>query len=237
MKKGVLVIDDDLSTCRELKSALDDEETEVYYALSTGEALCIFAKRNFCLVIIDIQLPEYNGYEILKILRQAKTIPIMVLSANVNVSERTAILQAGANVYLEKPYDLKELLAQARSLIDLCTAANPLENHYYTLAFGTDLIIDPTYWRVILNGRQIELTHKEFSLLYCLASHRGQVLSREQLYNCAWNNDSEINIESTIKSHIRTLRKKLYPYGKKLIENVRGVGYRFVMEEKQDSKT
>lgn len=234
MKKGVLVIDDDLNTCRELKAKLESEETEVYYTQSTDEALNVFMKWDFCLVIMEIQLPENNGCEILKIMRQAKAIPILMLSTKTNTYKRTEILQTGANVYLEKPYDLEEVLAQARSLIELCTTSNPLVNQHYTLSFGTGLIIDPTYWRVTLNGQQIELTHKEFSLLYCLASHRNQVLSKEQLYNHVWKNDSEINLEATIKSHIRTLRQKLSPYGRDLIENVRGVGYRFTIDTKHD---
>lgn len=84
MKKGVLVIDDDLNTCRELKAKLENEETEVYYTLSTNEALCAFMKWNFCLVIMEIQLPENDGCEVLRIMRQTKAIPILVLSAKAN---------------------------------------------------------------------------------------------------------------------------------------------------------
>ena len=232
MKKSVLVIDNDMDTCRELKFALEDEETAVYYAPSPDEALSIFMKWNFCLVIMDTQLPEYAGCEVLRVMRQTKAVPILVLSAKVDAVKRTEILQAGANVCLEKPYDLNEVLAQARSLIALCTTSTPLENQRYTIAFGTELVIDPTYWRVTLNGQHIELTHKEFLLLYCLASHREQVLSKEQLYHHVWKDDSEINLEATIKSHIRTLRQKLSPNGKNYIENVRGVGYRFTIDAK-----
>lgn len=145
MKKGVLVIDDDLNTCRELKTTLENEEIEVYCTLSVSEALRVFMKWDFCLAIIDIRLPENNGCEVLKIMWQTRAIPTLVLSAKTSASERTAILEAGANVYLEKLYDVDEVLAQARSLIDLCTASKTLENHHCTLAFGTELIIDPTY--------------------------------------------------------------------------------------------
>lgn len=210
---------------------------EAYPRPAQGEApqaLSIFMKWNFCLVIMDTQLPEYAGCEVLRVMRQTKAVPILVLSAKVDAVKRTEILQAGANVCLEKPYDLNEVLAQARSLIALCTTSTPLENQRYTIAFGTELVIDPTYWRVTLNGQQIELTHKEFLLLYCLASHREQVLSKEQLYHHVWKDDSEINLEATIKSHIRTLRQKLSPNGKNYIENVRGVGYRFTIDVKHN---
>lgn len=99
MKKSVLVIND-LNTCRELKSALEDEETEVYYVPSPNKALRVFMKWSFCLVIMDTQLPEYNGCEVLRMMRQAKAILILVLSAKVDVAKRTEILQAGSNVYL-----------------------------------------------------------------------------------------------------------------------------------------
>ena len=143
MKKSVLVIDNDLNTCRELKSALEDEETEVYYVPSPNEALRVFMKWSFCLVIMDTQLPECNGCEVLRMMRPAKAIPILVLSAKVDVAKRTEILRAGANVYLEKPYDLEELLAQVRSLIALCTASIPLENQHYTLGHRLHLDSEP----------------------------------------------------------------------------------------------
>ena len=235
MKKKVLVIDDDLNVCRDIKYALqNDNTTDVYYALSVAEALEVFMKQHFCLVIMDVLLAEADGRELLRIMRQAKTIPILVLSSKASSAERTSLLQTGANVYLEKPYDLDECLAQAESLMQLYTDAKPVESRCYTLAFGMDLIIDPTYWKVTLMGEPLELTHKEFGLLYCLASHKGQVLTREQLYSQVWNNDSEINLEATIKSHIRSLRQKMSPKGKNYIESVRGVGYRFNAEQASD---
>lgn len=126
MKKSVLVIDNDLNTCRELKSALEDEETDVYYVFSPDEALCVFMKRNFCLVIMDTHLPEQNGYEVLGIIRQTRAIPILVLSEKAGTAERTAMLQAGANVCLKKPYDINEVLAQARSLIAFPRTSVPI---------------------------------------------------------------------------------------------------------------
>lgn len=92
MKKSVLIIDNDMDTYRELRSILEDEETAVYYAPSPDEALSIFVKWNFCLVIMDTQLPEYNDCEVLRVMRQTKAIPILVLSAKVDTAKRTEIL-------------------------------------------------------------------------------------------------------------------------------------------------
>lgn len=237
MKKSVLIIDDDLKVCREIKYALqDDRTTDVYYALSASEALEIFLKHRFCLVIMDVRLAETDGLELLRIMRQAKTLPILVLSAKTSSSERAALLQAGANVYLEKPYELEECLAQAESLMELYIKANPVESRCYTLAFGLDLIIDPTRRQVTLKGEPLDLTRKEFDLLFCLASHKGQVLSREQLYSQVWHSDSDINLEATIKSHIRYLRQKINHGDKDYIESVRGVGYRFNPDSAKESR-
>lgn len=238
MKKSVLIIDDDLKVCREIKYALqDDRTTDVYYALSASEALEIFLKRRFCLVIMDVQLAETDGLELLRIMRQAKTLPILVLSAKANSSERAALLQAGANVYLEKPYELEECLAQAESLMELYIKANPVENRCYTLAFGAELIIDPARHQATLKGEPLILTRKEFDLLFCLASHAGQVLSREQLYSQVWPDESDFNVDASIKNHIKKLRQKLTPAGKDYIQNVWGVGYRFSADDSEDDKS
>lgn len=98
----------------------------------------------------------------------------------------------------------------------------------YTLVFGMDLMIDPERRTVTLKGQALNLTRKEFELLFCLASHAGQVLSREQLYSQVWNNENTYNVDETVKSHIKTLRKKLTPADQEYIKNVWGIGYRFV---------
>lgn len=238
MKKSVLVIDDDLKVCRDIKYSLqDDNTTDVYYALSTDEALKIFLQRRFCLVIMDVRLAETDGLELLRTMRKAKSIPILVLSAKASSAERASLLQAGANVYLEKPYDLEECLAQAQSLMELYIKANPVENRYYTLAFGMDLIIDPTRHQATLKGEPLDLTRKEFDLLFCLASHAGQVLSREQLYSQVWPDESDFNVDASIKNHIKKLRQKLTPAGKDYIQNVWGVGYRFSADDTEDDKS
>lgn len=232
MKKSVLVIDDDLRVCRDIKYSLqNDYTTDVYYALSTGEALEVFIKHRFCLVIMDVRLAEADGLELLRIMRKAKPVPILVLSAKASSSERAALLQAGANVYLEKPYELEECLAQAESLMDLYIKSNPAESRCYTLAFGMDLVIDPMQRKATLKGEPMDLTRKEFDLLFCLASHAGQVLNREQLYSHVWSNGSDFNVEESVRSHIKAIRKKLSPLGKDFIQTVWGVGYRFSPEE------
>lgn len=179
---------------------------------------------------MDIVLSETNGIELLKLIRQIKPLPILILSSSSNSSERIAALKAGAHGYLEKPYHLEECLAHAQSLMNLYTDLQPSESRRYTWAFGMDLIIDPVRHQATLKGKPLNLTRKEFALLFTLASHAGQVLTREQLYSAVWNENSGYNIDESVKAHIKALRKKLLPAGKEYIKNEWGIGYRFSLE-------
>lgn len=227
MKKKVLIIDDDLNSCRQIKYSLQSSTTDVYYALSIAEGIKKFLEHEYCLVIMDISLSEVDGQKLLKIMRKAKKIPILVLSSKPGQEEKLAAYQSGANAYLEKPYELEECLAQAESLMELYVGLKSPKERCYTLAFGMDIMIDPERRRVTLKGQELNLTRKEFDLLFCLASHAGQVLSREQLYSQVWNDENTYNIDEIVKSHIKTLRKKLTPADREYIKNVWGIGYRF----------
>lgn len=233
MKKKVLIIDDDLNVCREIKYSMQNETTDVYYALSAQKGFEQFAKHHFCLIIMDVSLSETDGYQLLKAMREVKPIPILILSASAKSEEKISALHAGANVYLEKPYELEECLAHAQSLMRLYSELKPSESRHYTLAFGMDLMIDPTRHQATLKGKPLDLTRKEFGLL---SSHAGQVLSREQLYNQVWDNDSDFNVDDSVRNHIKRLRKKLTPSGREYIKNVWGVGYCFSPEDTDDSQ-
>lgn len=231
LKKKVLIIDDDLSVCREIKYSLQSETTEVYYALSVKEGFELFTKEHFCLVIMDIILSETDGVVLLQTIRLTKPVPILVLSSKADTKDKVSALKAGANVYLNKPYELEECLAHAQSLMKLYSDLQTAESRSYTLAFGMDLIIDPVRHQATLKGEPLNLTRKEFGLLFTLASHAGQVLSREQLYSFVWNDNIGYNVDELIKTHIKTLRRKLTPAGAEYIKNVWGVGYQFSPED------
>ena len=232
MKKKVLIVDQDITVCREIKHALQSETTEVYYALTVSGGVELFVRQHFCLVIMDILLSETDGIELLQTIRQIKPVPILVISDKRTSQDRISALKAGASAYLHKPYDLEECLAHAQSLMELYTGLHTDEGRKYTLAFGMDLVIDPEQRQATLKGEPLNLTRKEFDLLFCLAEHAGQVLSREQLYSYVWNEDAH-NVDELVKAHIKALRKTLTPDGKEYIKNVWGIGYRFSPDEKQ----
>lgn len=233
MRKKVLIIDDDLEVCRQIKYSLQNETTEVYYALSVRDGLTRFMEQRYCLVIMDIVLSEADGNELLTIMRQAKPTPILVLSSKPGDEQKLKAYRAGAHAYLEKPYELEECLAQANALMQLYVELADQEKRCYTLAFGMDLIIDPIGHQATLKGEPLDLTRKEFDLLFTLASNAGRVMSREQLYNLAWNEGNSYNIDETVKAHIKALRRKLTPSGAEYIKNVWGIGYQFLPDDQK----
>lgn len=233
MKKQVLIINKDTQVCYEIQRALENETTPVIITSDLDEAIRLFVHRDFCLIIMDAALSEADGYHYLRIMRTAKPIPILILSFSTEYPDRLQAFQAGANAYLGKPYTLDECIAQARSLIDLYLdlKLTPETELHHPLAFGTDLIIEPMKRLVFLKGQLVELSRKEFDLLYCLAEHPGQVLSREQLYNRVWDSDIPFDVDEAVKSQIKTLRKKLLDAGTEYIKNVWGVGYCFQIKK------
>lgn len=233
MKKKVLIIDDDLDICREIKYALQSETTDAFYVLSATDGLLQFTKNQFCLIIMDIQLSEIDGLFLLERMRKMNPMPILVLSSKSSSEARIEALKAGATGYMEKPYSLEECLVHAQSLIQLYSDIGPISKRHYTLAFGMDLVIDPELHQATLKGESLNLTRKEFDLLFCLAEHAGQVLSREQLYSYVWNQDIQYNVDELVKAHIKALRRKLTSAGKEYIKNVWGIGYRFSTHDEQ----
>lgn len=182
---------------------------------------------------MDLILSEIDGMDLLRAIRRAKPVPILVLCSKSDVRHKISALKAGANVYLHKPYELEECLAHAQSLMALYSDLHTPNNRCYTLAFGLDLIIDPERHQATLKGIPLNLTRKEFDLLFTLANHAGQVLSREQLYSLVWKESNGYNVDDLIKTHIKTLRKKLTPTGAEYIKNIWGIGYQFSPENKQ----
>lgn len=233
MNKKVLIIDGNLDTYREIKYALQSETTEVYYALSAKKDFEQFAKHRFCLVIMDIHLSEADGLSLLEMLLKMNSMPILVLSSKSSSEDRIGALKAGAAGYMEKPYALEECLAHAQALIQLYADISPISKRHYTLAFGKDLVIDSERHQATLKGESLNLTRKEFVLLFCLAEYAGQVLSREQLYSYVWNRNVQYNVDEVVKAHIKALRKKLTPAGKGYIKNIWGIGYQFSLDKEQ----
>ena len=180
------------------------------------------------MVIICIHSSETHDTEVIRLIREISPLPIIAIVPKLKTEEKVAFFHAGANACLEQPVDMTICTAQANSLIRLYLDAKKADTKVHPLVFGTELIINPIYRHVIIEGEHLELTRTEFDLLYYMAKHPNQIFTRQQLYRQIWGDDLGINGENTVRSHIGNLYKKLADVGKNYIQNSRGVGYKFL---------
>lgn len=225
MKQEILIIFEGEEACPKLRQALESETISTELAVTLDEAIRLFAKKDFCLVIMDASISPKDAQTFLKTILTIKPIPVLLLSSDTKHKDRLNAFNVGVHAYLGKPYSTEECVAQAKSLIKLYGDLKNRNPSTDALVYGTNLIINPVDRTVLLNKAAVDLTRKEFDLLYLMASHPGQVFSREQLYRRIWDSDYSINIDDSVKAHIKTLRKKLSET--EYIQNVWGVGYRF----------
>jgi two-component system, OmpR family, copper resistance phosphate regulon response regulator CusR len=219
----ILVIEDELKTAKFLRKGLSESGFVVDIAHDGPNGLHLAMELKFDAIILDVMLPELNGWEVLGRLRQAKCdAPVLLLTALDAVPERVRGFELGADDYLVKPFAFSELLARVRSLL---RRSSPRQQETIRLA---DLEIDMLRQRATRAGQRLHLTAKEFLLLSLLARHPGEVLSRTLIAEAVWdmNFDSDTNV---VDVNMRRLRSKVdEPFSPKLIHTVRGAGY--VME-------
>jgi DNA-binding response OmpR family regulator len=218
----ILVVEDDARIRQALRMALEDEAFEVVEAGSGEEALAL-GPASSDLVLLDILLPGVNGFEVCRKLRQSSDVPIIMVTARADTHDVVAGLAAGADDYVTKPFEVKELVARSRALLRR-VQVNPASSPQ--LRFG-DLEIRAEAGVVLRSGREVPLTKTEFRLLCELASHAGIVLSREQLLERVWGYDY-LGDGRLVDAHVRRLRTKVEAdaANPSLILTVRGLGYR-----------
>ena len=225
MKQQILMIHNSEKLYKKLKQALEDSTITTKLAVTLDDAIRSFAEKEFCMVIMDASVSEAEGLQVLKVMQTVKPVPMLYLSSNTDYTDRLGAFEAGVSAYLGKPYTLEECVAQIKSLLRLYEDLKLQRIKPGTLIHGDNLIIDPVKRTVVLKGKPVKLTRKEFDLLYLMASHPDQVFTREQLYCQIWNTDYPVSVDDSVKTHIKTLRKKLSDID--CIQNVWGVGYCF----------
>lgn len=226
-EQRVLIIDSDLNNCKAIKYALADYGIGAYYTLSVMDGIERLNFHNYELVILDISLSETDGLQLLRFMRHTRNMPILVLSSQGGIENRARAYEMGADDFMEKPLELQECLLRAQALLRRYCAAPPLPGQRcYTIVTFDNLLIDPLTRRVLHDGRELNLTRREFDLLYLLSSQVGRVLTHEQLRYYVWGDDFSGDETNAIPISVSRLRQKLD--GGDCIENVRGVGYRFI---------
>jgi two-component system, OmpR family, response regulator MprA len=222
----VLVVDDDPGIRTAVGRALAFEGYEVAEAVDGADALDQIHAREPDAVVLDVSMPGVDGLEVCRRLReQGKTIPILVLTARHEVTDRVAGLDAGADDYLVKPFALDELLARLRSLLRRVVPGTNRGNGADGVLRLDDLVLDPSARTVSRAGERIELTRTEFNLLHLLLDHEGQVLTRDQIMERVWGYDFPTSSNS-LDVYIGYVRRKTETGGRsRLVHTVRGVGY------------
>jgi len=222
--KLILVVDDDKSVVDVAKAALEAEGFQVESASSGTEALDKFRLFKPSLIVLDIMLPGLDGLEVCRRIRAESDTPIIMLTAKGEDVDKIVGLELGADDYVTKPFNPRELVARVKAV--LRRYEKGLEPAR-VVRLG-DLVIDPASREVTLKGNRLELRRKEFDLLLTLARHKNIVLTREQLLNLVWGYDF-YGTTRTVDVHIARLREKLAG-SNVVIETVHGVGYRLVVE-------
>lgn len=166
--------------------------------------------------------------EMLRIMSNTKHTPILALIPPLEKADKIALFHNGAVVCLDKATDVEICVAQAKALIQIYLEPTTEHESRDIILHGSELIINPRYRQVIVDGESLDLTRKEFDLLHYLARYQKQVFSRKQLYEQVWHDQATESCDETVRVHLSTLRKKLMLMNKDLIKNVRGVGYCFI---------
>lgn len=231
MKNRVLIIDDDIELCALMKKCVKQEELEadIAYTGKTGLEKITEQNDTYCLVILDVMLPGINGFQVLSEIRKNSTVPVLMLTAKGDEIDKVTGLRLGADDYLTKPFGINELMARIESLIRRYTTFNQ--------AIPTDvltfenMVLDKENRTVCINGKSVDLTGKEFDLLVFLASNKGRVFTKKQIYTQVWEDEYAFD-DNNIMSFISKLRKKIEPDMEHpfYILTVHGVGYRFNKE-------
>ena len=230
-KQRILIVDDDYNIAELISLYLTKECFETKIVGDGEEALRVFPEFQPNLILLDLMLPGIDGYQVCRELRSTSQVPIIMLSAKGEIFDKVLGLELGADDYMIKPFDSKELVARVKAVLRRyelpaqMPASSVTEQHGNFVEYP-DLIVNLTNYSVIYNGHSIELPPKELELLYFLASSPNQVFTREQLLDHIWGYEY-IGDTRTVDVHIKRLREKIKGNDKWALTTVWGIGYKF----------
>lgn len=215
----ILVVEDDVVIANLIRKGLEQARFEIDVAPDGNTGLKLALAEPYGAIILDVMLPGKDGWAVCAALRERRnTTPILMLTARDSVDDRVRGLETGADDYLPKPFDFKELLARVRALL------RRDKLHKARVFRVADLEVDTSAGRVTRSGQEISLTPREYALLEALAANEGRVLTREMIQDRVWMDDE--GFSNTVNVHVANLRKKIDAgHDVKLIHTVHGFGY------------
>lgn len=222
----VLVVEDEAGISRTLDAYLRRDGFRTEIAATGTRALSLFRAAQPDLVLLDVMLPELDGFEVLKAIRRESDVPVIMLTARSEEVDRLVGLGLGADDYVVKPFSFREVMARVKAVL---RRSQPAQEHSSKPLSVGQMVIDPESVTVRFDDQDVPLTATEFRLLAALASAPGRVFSRSELIERSLPNSDML--ERTLDSHVKNLRRKLYAAGAPdLLLTVRGMGFRLVAE-------
>lgn len=230
-KIKILFADDDKNICELARLYLEKEGFTVILANDGRQALHAFSRENPNMVILDIMMPYYDGYQVCKEIRKDSQVPIIFLTAKGEVFDKVLGLELGADDYMVKPFDVKELIARIKAVL---RRFEPEKESEKTDEVTYDNItINLSNYQLIIDGQVYEIPPKELELLFFLASNPNKVFTRDQLLSSVWGYDY-FGDSRTVDVHIKRIREKIEGKGKNWsLKTVWGVGYKFEVRENE----
>ncbi len=223
----ILVIDDDKTLCDLIKKCVTQEHIEADCCYSGESGLLRLRETDYQLVILDVMMPGYDGFETLEQIRKESSVPILMFTSKNDSASKVRGLRAGADDYLTKPFDMDELIARIVSLIRRYTRFGGRDEQVQTLDFE-GLKIDLEERSITTVNGTFDLPPKEFDLLLLCAKNQGKILTKQKIYEAVWG-EPYVYDDSNIMAIISRLRKKIEgnPGTPKYIQTIKGIGYRF----------
>ena len=225
MGKKILVVDDEKLIVKGIKFSLIQDGMEVDCAYDGEEALELAKTNTYDLMLLDVMLPKLNGFEVCQQVREFSDVPIVMLTAKNDDMDKIMGLEYGADDYITKPFNILEVKARIKAIMRRTAASEPKEENSKVIESG-DLKLDCESRRLFVQGREINLTAKEFDLLELLVMNPNKVYSRENLLNLVWGYEYPGDVR-TVDVHVRRLREKIEPNPSepKYVHTKWGVGY------------
>lgn len=227
MGKKVLVVDDEKLIVKGIRFSLEQEGMEVDCAYDGEEAFQLAKAKEYDMILLDVMLPKMNGFEVCQAIREFSDMPIIMLTAKGDDMDKILGLEYGADDYMTKPFNILEVKARIKAIIRRSGKNVKGEEEEKVITKG-DLVMDIDARRVVIEGKEINLTAKEFDVLELLLSNPNKVYSREKLLNTVWGSEYPGDVR-TVDVHIRRLREKIEktPSEPKYVYTKWGVGYYF----------